>query len=728
VEIIILAVACIVNLALGAFVFLQNPKASYARSFAFLSVSICIWVIANYITNYHWSNLIINDIANKLAYVGGYCILLSQLIFTYNFPVKRIVNKFEAVAVAIISFFIISLSLSVWVAGEVTYNPSIGLQYSVGPLLWLYVLGFMGVLALIAKNLLSSSNQSDRNRKIQARLILVSFCICVLAGLLLNAIIPSLTNNWYTTRFGPLATVAFVGTIVYAITRRGLFDVRLAAVRTLAYILSLATMAVAYYYIAYVISLVFFQGNTSSSVSFSPVNITLALLLAFIFQPVKRFFDKVTNNFFYKDNYNTDDFFARLNRSLSLTTDLRGLLERAAYEIGHTLKSEQTFFFINTADGHYVSSGTSGHKQLPKSDVVQMGEFYKENQGVIVASLLDTDNPTRRMMLSHRIELMLPLVQDEKIVGYLCLGDHLTSGYTHRDLKALNTISNELVIAIQNALSVQEVRELNATLQQRVNNATKELRASNVMLRKLDKVKDEFVSIASHQLRTPLTSVKGYISMVLDGDAGDISDSQRHLLDEAFISSERMVHLINDFLNVSRLQTGKFIIDRRPVDLSKIVGQEIDSLQPTALSRNLKYVYHPPKNFPILDIDEGKIRQVIMNFADNSLYYSHEGTKIIVTLSVDRDEVLFTVKDTGIGVPIDEQAQLFGKFYRASNAKKQRPDGTGVGLFLAKKVIDAHGGQVVFESVEGKGSTFGFRLPIKPLESASADDTNNLDN
>jgi signal transduction histidine kinase len=315
-------------------------------------------------------------------------------------------------------------------------------------------------------------------------------------------------------------------------------------------------------------------------------------------------------------------------------------------------------------------------------------------------------------MLSHRIEIILPLARSGKFIGHLCLGGHLTLGYTDRDMKVLNTISDELGIAIQNALAVLEIRELNSSLQQRIENATKELRSSNATLRHLDKAKDEFVSMASHQLRTPLTSIKGYISMMLEGDAGEINDTQKHFLDEAFMSSERMVHLINDFLNVSRIQTGKFIIDKHPVDLSKVVGQEVSSLQESAISRNLTLIYNPPNNFPQMDIDESKIRQVIMNFVDNALYYSHPNTEINVSLVIDGSDVLFTVKDTGIGVPPEEQDQLFTKFYRASNARKQRPDGTGVGLYLAKKVIDAHDGKVIFESSVGNGSTFGFRLPL----------------
>jgi signal transduction histidine kinase len=315
-----------------------------------------------------------------------------------------------------------------------------------------------------------------------------------------------------------------------------------------------------------------------------------------------------------------------------------------------------------------------------------------------------------------------------KALSYLFVGRRRSREYTQRDVRVLETIANELMIAIQNALSVQEVKDINATLQQRVNDATKELRTTNKQLQRLDAAKDEFISMASHQLRTPLTSVKGYISMVLEGDMGHITKQQREVLEEAFASSERMVHLIGDFLNVSRLKTGKFIIDRRSSDLVKVITQEIASLQSTAKAHNLELSFRQPSYFPILYLDEAKIRQVVMNFIDNAIYYSREGTAIKVALSISDGSAVLTVKDTGIGVPPAEQAHLFTKFFRATNARKKRPDGTGVGLFLAKKVIVAHGGSMVFESTEGEGSTFGFRLPIKLLSEPATGNAEELNN
>src|SRR5690606_10245377 len=136
----------------------------------------------------------------------------------------------------------------------------------------------------------------------------------------------------------------------------------------------------------------------------------------------------------------------------------------------------------------------------------------------------------------HGLSVVLLLRRNESVVGLLCLGEHKTSGYTDRDIDVLVTAGREIVIAIENALAVQSIKHLNSTLQQKINEATHELRASNAQLQRLDEAKDEFVSMASHQLRTPLTSVKGYLSMLLEGDAGKIPDKQKHLIHEAFIS------------------------------------------------------------------------------------------------------------------------------------------------------------------------------------------------
>lgn len=253
-------------------------------------------------------------------------------------------------------------------------------------------------------------------------------------------------------------------------------------------------------------------------------------------------------------------------------------------------------------------------------------------------------------------------------------------------------------------------------LQKQIEAATRELQEANDELRRLDETKDEFVSMASHQLRTPLTSIKGYLSMVLEGDAGELNDDQRKLLSEAFTSSERMVRLIGDFLNVSRLQNGRFMIDRSAqVDLSTLVDGELANVKEIAEGRGIGIAYHHPSHFPLLYLDADKFRQVIMNYLDNAIYYSPDSKNIAVRLYVQDGFAVLEVVDHGMGVPKGVQKKLFTKFFRADNAMRQRPDGTGIGLYLAKMVVDGHAGKIVFQSTEGEGSTFGFRLPIKKL-------------
>jgi len=292
------------------------------------------------------------------------------------------------------------------------------------------------------------------------------------------------------------------------------------------------------------------------------------------------------------------------------------------------------------------------------------------------------------------------LIARDRLVGLLVAGMYLDAKeVSPQETLLLERLREPVGVALDNRLLFEENKRVLA-----------QVRHSNAKLKALDETKDDFISMASHQLRTPLTSVKGYLSMVLEGDAGSLNDSQRKLLEQSYRSSQQMVYLISDLLNLSRLNTGKFIIDPSVVDLSEIVQAEVDQLTETAKARGLTLTYDKPSSFPKLFLDETKTHQVIMNFIDNAIYYTPTGGTVTVALRETPTAVEYTVNDTGIGVPKDVQHKLFAKFYRAQNAQKARPDGTGLGLFMAKKVVVAQDGAIIFNSKEGKGSTFGFRF------------------
>ena len=316
----------------------------------------------------------------------------------------------------------------------------------------------------------------------------------------------------------------------------------------------------------------------------------------------------------------------------------------------------------------------------------------------------------------YNIAVVLRLVWQGNHCGYIVLSPPTERDtYTAAQRATLAMIAQQCAVTLMAQQCHNTTQQFQQQLTQAVDRATRQLRASNRRLRELDAAKDEFVSMASHQLRTPLTSVKGYISMVLEGDAGEINATQRTFLTEAFTSSERMVQLIGNFLNVSRIRTGNFTIDFRLGDVAALVVQSIESIQLIAERHHLRVDYRPRGIIPSLLIDENKLRQVIVNYIDNAIYYSPGADVITVRLYRKDGWVVCTVQDHGIGVPQGEQRKIFTKFFRAYNAQLQRPDGTGIGLFLAKKIVLGHYGELIFHSREGQGSTFGFRLPIDRL-------------
>ena len=705
---LLLVAVAVITVTLGSLTVVQRPRDKAAWAFALTMLAVAVWSvgIAAFLSIHE---LPITELIARVYYIAAAVIPLTLLYMSLAMidREQELVRSWTSYLLLAIPTIVISLlfALSPGLffdevlvmpdSNTITLNPS---GYAV--FMAYFILYYSAALI----SLILGMAQSRGLTRARLRYLAYGYTIGGLIGMAFNLILPILGNyQWIWA--GPLGLFVFVPIIYVTITRFGLFDIRQAAARTTAYVSTLAVIGLVYAAIGIFISGAIFNSGVTQ--------LGLLLVAALSFHPLKLFFDRLTDRVFYRNEYHLGEFYADLTQTLSSTVDLQSLLKTAARTIQRAIKSDQVFFWVYDETNHDQVRiiGTTGHSRLSKGDIEEL--VKKQSEGTLFADWLANGDPARRLMVSHRIAVVQFLMSGDELLGGLCLGEQQTRGYVQRDLEIVQTISNELTIAIQNARSVQALKELNENLQQRIDNATSELRHSNAQLQRLDEAKDEFISMASHQLRTPLTSIKGYISMMVEGDVGKITDQQKKLLNEAFNSSERMVRLINDFLNVSRLQTGKFTLDRRPIDLVKVVKEEIHALTPSAESRGLGFTLSLVKKVPILEIDEGKIRQVIMNFADNAVYYSKENSKIKISLKLVGNSVEFTVKDAGIGVPEDEKNKLFQKFFRAANARRQRPDGTGIGLFLAKKVIDAHHGQIVFESIEKKGSTFGFRLPIK---------------
>lgn len=230
----------------------------------------------------------------------------------------------------------------------------------------------------------------------------------------------------------------------------------------------------------------------------------------------------------------------------------------------------------------------------------------------------------------------------------------------------------------------------------------------------IERTKTEFVSLSAHQLRTPLSAIKWSLRMLLDGDLGEMTEEQREFLKKTYRSNERMIRLINDLLNVTRIEEGRYIYRPLFVDVEEIVQSVIDSFRKEIEIKNIKFKFKKPeKKLPGILMDKEKMELVIENLLDNAIRYTFPGGEVTISINRGKKEIEFKIQDTGVGIPRDQQARVFTRFFRGANVIRMATEGFGLGLFTAKNIIEAHGGKIWFSSEEGKGSTFCFTLPLK---------------
>ncbi len=231
--------------------------------------------------------------------------------------------------------------------------------------------------------------------------------------------------------------------------------------------------------------------------------------------------------------------------------------------------------------------------------------------------------------------------------------------------------------------------------------------------RELERAKDTFISIAAHQLRTPLGSIRWNIEMVLGGDMGELTPELKETMQYVYENDKRLITLVNDLLNVSRIDQKRIPYEPTLVDIIEVIKDTVRDLEAEGKRKNIRVLFDTTGNqtFP-LTLDKKRFREVIENLMSNAVKYSRPDSEVKTTLSVLKDSVQIEVSDQGIGIPEKDKSNIFSKFFRADNALKSETEGTGLGLFVVKSFVENLGGTVWFESVENKGTTFFIKLPL----------------
>ena len=230
-------------------------------------------------------------------------------------------------------------------------------------------------------------------------------------------------------------------------------------------------------------------------------------------------------------------------------------------------------------------------------------------------------------------------------------------------------------------------------------------------LKRLQELRDEFVFIAAHELRSPVTVMRGYISLLLEGDAGPISDQAREFLARIETSQQRLAQLVTDLLEVARSEAGRIAIEVAALDMQEPIRASLEELKPLADKKKIVIHYDPQHAARVL-ADSSRIKEIMVNLVGNAIKYSPEGATVAVRHEVRGKEMITHVADTGYGISRDAQGKMFEKFYRIKTKQTAEIQGTGLGLFIVKQLVEKMNGTIWLESEEGKGTTFSFSLPL----------------
>lgn len=534
---------------------------------------------------------------------------------------------------------------------------------------------------------------------------------------------------WYDIPVLPIGNIVvslYVILTAYAIVVHHLMNIKVIFRKYSVYLFSLAVIVVP------AVSMQYFYPRELGR--FSNLGHIFLIIVAIITFPfVKDWFYKLANKYFFSSLYDSREVISRISEQLRSTIEVDRMYQFISQALVNSFhvrafgvliyNEEKQEYFVqynnNSEDSRFLRLLSNKNYQYAGLKIPNLvcDDYLRKNIPIIINDLkrdeLDKYKNDVEYWQAIGIEVLVPLIVKDRNIGLIALSPKESGDlYNSEDLYVLKVIGVQVAIALENALLYQDTLNFNIKLKKEVEKQTRELLEANEKLTNLDQAKSEFISIASHQLRTPLSIIKGYVSMILDGNFGPLTSGEKDSLEKVYKSNERLIDLVESLLNISRIESGRlqFIFEKKQLD--DLVSSVCDELLMRVNRERVMFEFVKPKaKLPAVNMDESKMRQVIMNLIDNSIKYTAHGN-VTVSLKKQKDSILFCVSDSGVGIKPEDMPNLFRKFSRGTGSSLINAEGTGLGLFVAKKMIEAHGGRIWAES-RGKhmGSQFYFEMP-----------------
>jgi len=343
--------------------------------------------------------------------------------------------------------------------------------------------------------------------------------------------------------------------------------------------------------------------------------------------------------------------------------------------------------------------------------------LIKKEKTLSTASSLSEAGSNDKIAAVFKINsfVISPILPKEGNKGFLFVGtENLEAVLTEGDEELITILSNEIGQALENARLFEKTWRAQQELEKKVEERTHELTLALEEVKKISKRKTDFISSVSHELRTPLTSVKGYAAILIEEKLGAVPAAVKERLQKINNHSNELVNMVNDLLDIARIESGKATMTMAELDLKNIIATVADLIMIQCKNKNIDLVQDVSDGLPQVIADRSQIERVFINLLGNAVKFTPQNGKITISAHKKNDTVQVDIQDTGIGMPPEALNLIFDEFYRVDNSVNQQVKGTGLGLSLVKNIVEAHKGKIWVESKVGKGSTFSFILQAKP--------------
>jgi len=414
-----------------------------------------------------------------------------------------------------------------------------------------------------------------------------------------------------------------------------------------------------------------------------------------------------------KDNFSA---LVEISQAINSTLDTHDLLEQVLDKTVQFTNADFGFIMLIKDDYFEVKLCKKYRMSNIKDLRIKIGQgipgFVAKHKKAEIVSDVRKDN--RYIKISDKIRSMaaIPLLHKNEVIGVLDLESSKMDNFKFFK-KSLDILTNHIAIAIENARLYDKIKNFNVRLKDEIRLATQELREKNIELQKLDELKSDFVSNVSHELRTPLTSISGYTKLMLMKKLGQLNEKQLQSLNIVSKETDRLTRLINEVLDLSKLEAGKVEVKFEKVDITKVAREVIDTLKMDAKDKNIKLNLNVKIKRTLVEAGRDLIKQVYINLINNALKFTPSGGRISIIIRKNKKNIEIAVEDTGKGIPKSHIPKLFNKFVQVDGSMTREQSGTGLGLVIVKYILDLHNGNIDVKSEPGRGSVFTFSVPLK---------------